>query len=51
MKTYSHPQNIKEDIKDYINDGLDTGIFGLLIQRCRMVRLIDQVLPGGLLLH
>lgn len=32
MKTYSYPQHVKEDIEDYINDELDTGTFGLLVQ-------------------
>ena len=32
MKTYSYPQHVKEDIKEYINDELDTGTFGLLVQ-------------------
>lgn len=32
MKTYSYPQHVKEDIEDYINDELDTGAFGLLVQ-------------------
>lgn len=32
MKTYSYPENVKNDIKDYINDELDTGTFGLLVQ-------------------
>ena len=32
LKTYSYPQHVKEDIEDYINDELDTGTFGLLVQ-------------------
>ena len=32
MKTYSYPENVKNDIKEYINDELDTGTFGLLVQ-------------------
>lgn len=32
MKTYSYPQHVKEDIEDCINDELDTGTFGLLVQ-------------------
>lgn len=32
LKTYSYPQHVKEDIEDYINDELDTGAFGLLVQ-------------------
>ena len=32
MKTYSYPENVKNDIKEYINDELDTGTFGLLLQ-------------------
>lgn len=32
LKTYSYPENVKNDIKDYINDELDTGTFGLLVQ-------------------
>ena len=32
LKTYSYPENVKNDIKEYINDELDTGTFGLLVQ-------------------
>lgn len=32
MKIYSYPSHVKNDIKDYINDELDAGTFGLLIQ-------------------
>ena len=32
MKTYSYPENVKNDIKEYINDELDSGTFGLLVQ-------------------
>lgn len=32
LKTYSYPENVKNDIKEYINDEVDTGTFGLLVQ-------------------
>lgn len=32
MKTYSYPQHVKEDIKEFIEKRLDSGTFGLLVQ-------------------
>lgn len=32
MKTYSYPQHVKQDIKEFIEKRLDSGTFGLLIQ-------------------
>lgn len=32
LKTYSYPQHVKEDIKEFIEKRLDSGTFGLLVQ-------------------
>ena len=32
MKTYSYPQHVKEDIKEFIEKRLESGTFGLLVQ-------------------
>ncbi|MDZ5437911.1 hypothetical protein EGO58_01750 [Limosilactobacillus reuteri] len=32
MKTYSYPQHVKEDIKEFIEKRLDSGTFGMLVQ-------------------
>lgn len=32
LKTYSYPQHVKQDIKEFIEKRLDSGTFGLLIQ-------------------
>lgn len=32
MKIYSYPKAVKSDIREYLNDNLDVGTFGLLLQ-------------------
>lgn len=32
LKTYSYPQHVKEDIKEFIEKRLDSGTFGMLVQ-------------------